>query len=505
MRSTRNGRGPWSGRLALAGVGLAAVALGATAATVAHDSIFHGAAATPPAPTAATAAPTTITLPEGKVQAAGLRIEAAREEALPLEVAVAGAIEANPNLRVDVRPRAMGVVRTVKVQPSQRVKAGEPLALLESADVGQARLNLRTRQLELSIARAEAQWRSTIATNVAELIPLLRKGTPAQTLEKRFAAKPLGSHRAELLAAYAELEIAAHEESKQANLFRERIVGEHLPYVAQHTREAAQAKFEAALEQVRFDAAQQQRLADQQVRRAEAAVIDAAKRLEILGVQEGPADPLAAAAPSPATAAAEDVAAYPLAAPFDGTILTVTAVRSQRVEPTDVLFSLADLSTVFVVASVPEADLRMLPELKPGGAVRLTAAAYPGRSFEARLLYSAPLVDPTTRRVRLVAEADNKDGLLRLGMFVQVLLEQPAPELALTVPAAAVVEIDGHNVVFLAGRDGKTFTVRHVTTGRAAGGRRAITAGLERGDRVVAGGAFLLKSELILQNQPEED
>jgi membrane fusion protein, heavy metal efflux system len=506
MRRPSSGPGSLSVNAATIVLGTACLTLGAVVANVSHDRIFHSEAREAPAEPQAEAAPpkATVTLPEGKIKAAGIRTEPAREEALAAEVAVAGAIEPNPNRRVDIRPRATGVVRSVRVQPSQRVKAGEVLALLESADVGTARLNVRARQLDLSIARVEARWRSEIAANVEELIPLLRKGTPASDLEKQFASKPLGAQRAELLSAYADWEIASHEESKQKQLFKEQIVGEHLPFVAMHTRESAQAKFEAALEQVRFDAAQQKRLADQQVRRAEAGVIDAVKRLQILGVQDGPADPLAAAEPSARSAAAEDVTTYPLYAPFDGTILTMSAVPSQRAEPTDVLFTLADLTTVRVVANIPERDLGLLPDLKDGS-VKVTAAAYPGRTFDARMLYTAPMVDPATRRVRLVAEAPNPDGLLRLGMFVQVQLDQPTAGTSLTVPVAAVAEVEGRPAVFVAAPDGRTFSLRPVTTGRAAAGRQAITAGLKPGEPVVAAGAFTLKSELVLQNEPAEE
>jgi multidrug efflux pump subunit AcrA (membrane-fusion protein) len=496
--------GPWASALG----GLAGLAVGASAAIVLHDRIFPAkpALAAPAlAQTEPSAPPPKVTLPEGKRKTAGIETEPARREALPTEIVVAGTIEPNPTRRVDIRPRASAIVRTVNVQPSQNVKAGDILAMLESAEVATARLNVRARQLDLSIARTEDDWRTTIAANVEEMIPLLKKGTPAADLEKRFANKVLGIHRADLLSAYAAYEIDTHEEGKQAQLFHERIVGEHMPFVAQHTREASQAKFEAALEQVRWDASQQKRLADQQVRRAEAGLIDAVKRLEILGVHEGPPDPLAAAGnPYAATTAAEDITAYPLVAPFEGTILTTSVVPSQRVELTDILFTLADLRTVRVVANIPELDLPMLPLLSEGG-VRVEAAAYPGRSFKAAMLYSAPMVDPMTRRVRLVAEAPNSEGLLRLGMFTNVLLESPSKDVALTVPASALVEIENKQAVFIALRDGQTFTLRYVITGREAAGRQAITGGLSEGEVVVKEGAFMLKSELILQNQPEED
>ncbi len=267
-----------------------------------------------------------------------------------------GRIEANPDRRVEVRPRASGVVREVQAALGQKVKKGDVLVVLDSPDVGTARLNLRSRQRELATARIEAAWKDEVAANVAKLIPELRQGVAAADIEKQYADRPLGSNRALLLQAYAEFEIASHEEEKTGGLHKAKIVGEHPYFLAMHTREGAQAKFEAALEQVRFDANQQKLVADQQVAAAEAAVIDAAQRLRILGVREDIAGLLAHAADATRASMDEDVTAYTIVAPFDGTIITKDAVPSQKAEMNDILFTLADLSNVWVMANVPESD-----------------------------------------------------------------------------------------------------------------------------------------------------
>jgi multidrug efflux pump subunit AcrA (membrane-fusion protein) len=91
---------------------------------------------------------------------------------------------------------------------------------------------------------------------------------------------------------------------------------------------------------------------------------------------------------------------------------------------------------------------------------------------------------------------------------VRIHLDSSASELALTVPASAVVEIEGDKYVFIpTGKraDDRTFTVRKVELGRPSGHRLVVKAGLKPGDQVVTSGAFLLKSEYILQNQKDED
>ena len=482
----------------------------------------------------------TVSLSEAKTNDGKIAIEPAQIERIATGVSVVGVIQANSDRQVEVRARAAGIVREVHVVLEQKVKRGDPLVTLDSPEIGTARLNLRARQRELSTARFEAAWRSEIAANVALLIPELRKGInqrraeltddeehmdthapepikrpaivsrntiDARVIEKQFADKQLGTYRGTLLQAYAEFDIASHEEQKTAHLRLQNIVGEHPALVARHTREGIQAKLEAAIEQVRFDAAQEKRVADQKVGQAEAAVVDAAQRLRILGVSENIQNLLDRADEANAISRDEDVTFYRIVAPFDGTIIMRSAVPSQRADPTDVLFMLADLRSVWVSAKVSESDVDKLPKLKDG-TFRLTAKGYPNREFSARLLSVGAMVDPQTRTVSVLAQTDNPDELLKLGMFVQIMLDSSTSEQLLTVPAKAVIEIETEKYVFVpSGKhaDHEEFTLRPVEVGRPCGDRVEIKSGLRDGDKVVTSGAFLLKSELILQNEPEEE
>jgi len=485
-----------------------------------------------PSTTAPPASATTVKLTDSKYTEAKITTEPARLERLVTEVGVTGMIEANSNRKVEVRPRAAGIVGEVRVVQGQNVKKGDLLVTLDSPDIGTARLNLRAKQRELSTARFEANWKSEIAANVAILIPELQKAlalrrggapdddshvetptieilkkTDTRVIERQFADKPLGAYRGTLLQAYAEFDIASHEEQKTAILRNETVMGEHPALVARHTREGLQAKLEAAMEVARFDAAQEKRLADQAVRLAESAVIDAAQRLRILGVSEDIRGLLEHAAQADKLVMEENVTYYPIVAPFDGTIIKRSAVPSQKADFSDALFTLADLRSVWVTANVSESDVAKLPKITDG-TIRFTATAYPKKEFTARLLSVGAVVDPQTRTLPLLAETDNLGDLLKLGMFVQILLHSSASEQALTVPASAVVEIETEKYVFVPADKGpanRTFTLRPVETGRQLGDRLVVKSGLTPGNEVVATGAYLLKSELILQNETDEE
>ena len=120
-------------------------------------------------------------------------------------------------------------------------------------------------------------------------------------------------------------------------------------------------------------------------------------------------------------------------------------------ELADLLFVLADLSKVYAVANIPESDFAALPGLG-GGKGGLTATAYPGRHFDARILYTGAEVNPATRTVRLVAEADNPDGLLKLGMFARFVLDTRATEEARPSPSARSSRSRASPAVFVPGK-----------------------------------------------------
>jgi multidrug efflux pump subunit AcrA (membrane-fusion protein) len=477
---------------------------------------------------------TSVSLSESKFEQARIATEPARIDRLTTEVGVAGMVQANADRKVDVRPWASGIVREVHVVLGQTVKKGQPLVILDSPEVGKARLDLRARQRELATARFEAEWKSEIAGNVETLIPELTKniaedvenrhkappkdrhdeeaehgkGRPVrlEAIEIRFAGKDLGAYRGTLLKAFADYEIAVHEEEKNVYLQGKGIVQGHPVIVSRHTREGMQAELTSAIEDSRYKSAQERRVAVQAVKHAEAAVVDAAQRLRILGVPEDIRHLLEHPEEGNTLAASEDVTRYEIPAPFDGIIIKKDAVPSQKVDINHVLFVVADLGTVWVKADIPESEVSKLSRLRDG-AIHFRATAYPDREFEAKLISVGSVVDPHTRTVPMLAQTENPDALLKPEMFARIILDSSAVEEALTVPSSAVKEKDGVNIVFVpAGKDEpRTFTMRPVDIGRSTGGRTVIKAGLDAGDVVVTSGAFLLKSELILQNQKEED
>jgi membrane fusion protein, heavy metal efflux system len=474
--------------------------------------------AEPEAASETTAKPATlrhVTLSGDKLKAAELKISSIAPTKVREVLEVPATIGINVDKRVQVHPRVLGVVREVDVTLGQKVKKGQRLALLESPDVGSARLNVRACRFALQVARRELEWRDEIASNAALIMVDLSKKLETKEIEKKYANVPLGHDRAMLLASYAKLELARHEEEKQKDLNERKLVGSHIYHEALHSREAFQAEFESAMEQTKFDVAQEKRLADQKLQQAEVSLIEAVQKLRLLGVRDEETVntlDLNSAAQLPAdwtkNVIMEDLAAYPILAPFDGTITTRTVVASQKVDIADQLFTLADLSSVRVTAQIAEKDFATLGEMKNGDEIDVIAPGVEGKVVHARVIYVGAEVDPQTRTVPVIAESENPTGQLRPGQFCRVRLQRAESEGVLAVPGSAILEFSGKAGVFIAKPDGKSFEFQPVLIDQMPSDDVhpvVVKGGLKVGQNVVTGGAFMLKSELILESEPEEE
>jgi cobalt-zinc-cadmium efflux system membrane fusion protein len=195
------------------------------------------------------------------------------------------------------------------------------------------------------------------------------------------------------------------------------------------------------------------------------------------------------------------VSAYAIWAPFDGTILDrELIVPGVYVDTTHRIFTLADLSTVWVEVNIHESRYGALNR-SHDAAISLATAAYPGRSFDAEVIYTGDLVDLKSRTVKLLARAANPERMLKPGMFVDVTLRLKGTRQAILIPEAAILTDDDSRLVFV--RTGpEQFERRRVVTGTSDGDRVAILEGLNTGESVVVEGAFKLKSKAVRPSNP---
>jgi len=184
-----------------------------------------------------------------------------------------------------------------------------------------------------------------------------------------------------------------------------------------------------------------------------------------------------------------------LRSPVGGTVLERNVVEGQYVGADTPLFTVADLSHVWVLVDLYEMDLG---RVRVGDRARFTADGLSGRTFDARIDFIYPTVSSETRTLKARLALPNPEGVLRPGMYGLVDVSTSGGGRPLVVPAEAVVNTGDVSYVFLAHGEGR-FEPRRVWTGRGDGDQIAVLRGLEEGDTVVASASFLIDSESRLK------
>jgi membrane fusion protein, copper/silver efflux system len=181
-------------------------------------------------------------------------------------------------------------------------------------------------------------------------------------------------------------------------------------------------------------------------------------------------------------------------APVTGYVIGREVAPGERIEAGTTLLDVADLSRVWVIASLYENDL---PFVHAGQTGTVSLDYLPGRTFEGRVTLVAPVVDETTRTVKVRLEFANPGGALKPGMFAEAVLEADLGA-RLQVPESAVLSSGVRDLVFVARADGG-FEPRAVRLGVRTSDAVEILAGLEEGEAIVVSGTFLIDAESRLK------
>ncbi|NIP71681.1 MAG: efflux RND transporter periplasmic adaptor subunit [Gammaproteobacteria bacterium] len=181
-------------------------------------------------------------------------------------------------------------------------------------------------------------------------------------------------------------------------------------------------------------------------------------------------------------------------APQDGIVQQLNVREGMFVRPANMLMSLVDLASIWVVAEVFESQAEWVA---PGAPATMRLSYLPGRQWEGEVDFVYPTLDPKTRTLRVRLRFDNPDETLKPNMYASVtVLGDPKPD-ALVIPAEALIRTGAEQRVIVAAGEG-TFGARPVRAGVQVNGTVEILEGLEAGERVVTSGQFLLDSEASL-------
>lgn len=182
--------------------------------------------------------------------------------------------------------------------------------------------------------------------------------------------------------------------------------------------------------------------------------------------------------------------------PVLGIVLEKAALKGMRFMPGEMLYKIADLSTVWIMADVFEQDIGLI---KVGQTVKVRLDAFPGREFKTRVAYIYPTLNEQTRTLPVRMEMANPDGLLRPGMFAQVELVAPSNKNnVVTVPDSAVIH-SGQRAIILVELGQGLYEARDVKLGRHADDYIEVTEGIAAGEKVVVSANFLIDAESNLK------
>lgn len=332
-----------------------------------------------------------LTLSDAEIRQAGIKVQKLEPQEFADQIVVTATIQANQDKLAHVAPRVPGRIVEVNASLGDHVKPGQPLAVLDSIELGEARSAYLQAASEAAVA--QAGFARAQRLNADAIIP-----------EKDY------------LRARAE-----HE-------------------------------------------------------KARAALRAAADKLRMMGVN--PENPSGSV--------------FPLTAPFAGTIIEKKAVLGELAPSDQSLFTVADLSMLWIEADLFEKDLA---KARPGTKASVTVSAYPGEVFKGKLTYISSTMDKESRTVKARVEVPNSDGRLKPEMFATAAIHTGSSAKALLLPEDAVLLVQGQPTVFLAEKDG--FEPRAVEVGERAQGQIVIKSGIETGDAVVVAGAYALKARLL--------
>ncbi len=183
-------------------------------------------------------------------------------------------------------------------------------------------------------------------------------------------------------------------------------------------------------------------------------------------------------------------------APFAGTVVDRAAVIGEAADPLRPLFAIADTSSMWAWLDLYEADVA---RVRPGQTVEIHVEGLGGEPFAGTVNWVSAHVDPRTRTIKVRAEVDNPQGLLRDNMFGRGEIMVHEHERAIVIPKSAVQWEGCCNVVFVRRTD-TVFQPSKVTLGSEMDGSFVVETGLAAGDTIVTEGAFLLKTEILKGN-----
>ncbi len=421
--------------------------------------------------------------PEDAMTNAGITLATVGPARLNSTLRLTGEIGLNEERVVHIVPRLDGVVKKVFRDLGARVTKGELLAVLESRELADAKINYLGAIKNSALAKIDLERETLLFENTSKMLALLEKELDLEKIYADLKDLQIGESRELLIPAYAKLKLATSVYLREKNLFKKGISSESEYLLAEEDYKSAQARYIALREKIAYDGPWTIRQKKRTTEMEQFHLQTARQKLFALGLNQKEISAL--------TDQQENMfTLHELRSPLDGIIIKKHLTTGEAVKKDDDVFLLADFSDVWVNISIPAKDLK---KVKRGQKVLIRDDNL-GLKAQGKLTYLDSIVDKKTRMVTGRIVIPNPGKRWRPGTFVTVELLIEERTVPLTVAMEAIQTIRDWSVVFV--RYGNFFEARPLKLGENDGRRVEVLEGLSMGEQYAAHNSFAVKAEI---------
>ena len=427
-----------------------------------------------------------VKLKSNQVKLAGIKTAPAISGEINIELQLTGEVSFNENRLAHIVPRVPGVVHEVLKTMGDSVKKNEIMAILESSELGEAKTAYIEKKQQMDLAGTDLKRTRSVHDNTIKMLDFL-KTSPSLGNLKKMSGVDLGTNRTALVSSYSELVFSRTKYVREKELYEKKISSADDYLEAENEYKKAEAEYAATRDDIAFSIKRSLLEMTRAQRVARLSLYTAQDRLYILGLAQQEIKNL-----SSSKEKHENLTRYAVQAPFDGTIIERHITQGEQVDDESELYMLCNMDIVWVIASVNEKDIA---RVKKGQSSVIMVKAYEGHEFTGKVTWVSDTLDEDTRTLKVRVAVDNKERLLKPGMFAQITLEVGSGQNVLTIHPSAIQRQKGESIVFVSKGDGR-FERREVRPGAITGTKAEIIEGVTEGEEIVTSGSFILKSEL---------
>ena len=419
-----------------------------------------------------------LTLSAEQVKLAGIAAEALVTRDFKSSSKLAATIVGDPDREIKVSTRVEGIVEKLNVRVGDFVNVGQVLAVISSPEITRLRAEYHTQVMATQLARENLQRR-------------LKLNQVGDTVRRPYeeAQREISQARLQITATQANLDLNRSKLGRLEALLKDGIASQQQVEEARAVYRESVAKVEQAKLDQRVAVTHLQReqrlkntglLADNEAFQAQVEL----KRSQ--QAEKVAADVLIGLGADPNQSSGQ----LELVSPRPGVITSRPKAQGEHVAAGDPLLTVLDPDHVWAWVDLPP---ELVHEISRNAVVQVTVPGMRG-SFEGRLTFITPDVDPDTKKLRARVELDNPGGQLRPNMFAQVILPIGLQRKALSLPRDAVMTVENKQVVYVQEEPGH-YERRAVEVGEKSKGWVEIKSGLKAGDLVVTKGGLALQAE----------